>query len=337
MKISRYIRDLIAEYDCVIIPQLGAFISKNTSAYIQPIENSFLPPSRKISFNFQIYEDKDQVLINEVSVQENISFDEAEIKVLFFVKEILGTLDKNQAVVLPEVGKLIKSSSNEIDFIMDEDTNLNNDSFGLSSFISPAIIRDFRLPGMHRSHIDEHLSQPNNPNAKASSRSNNIKVQLKRIGVAASLLLLFGSGLFFTNQEFDNNSTNYSNLFHIDKQVPTPLLKASNILKDGSSAPVNKESITPQLAILGSGPILNIEAETNEFQIIAGSFTKDKYANRLLRSLKAKGYNARITPKNNSGKIRVAYDHIKGRPEALELLNRIRADENPDAWLLKIK
>ena len=49
MTIIKEIIELLHDNDCVILPNFGAFILKNKSAYIK--DDEFFPPSKFVSFN----------------------------------------------------------------------------------------------------------------------------------------------------------------------------------------------------------------------------------------------------------------------------------------------
>ena len=46
MKISTHIFDLLREHDCVIIPDFGAFVTRNVSAKISSDGSKIFPPKK---------------------------------------------------------------------------------------------------------------------------------------------------------------------------------------------------------------------------------------------------------------------------------------------------
>ena len=79
MKISHHIFNLLHEHDCVIIPDFGAFVSRNISAKISVDKTKIFPPNKEISFNKNLVKN-DGLLINNISLIENISYELAEKK-----------------------------------------------------------------------------------------------------------------------------------------------------------------------------------------------------------------------------------------------------------------
>ncbi len=48
MNITNHINELLLKHNCVIVPDLGAFISAYKPASINPINHKFSPPSQDI-------------------------------------------------------------------------------------------------------------------------------------------------------------------------------------------------------------------------------------------------------------------------------------------------
>ena len=80
MKIEQCISELLYRYDCVIVPGLGGFVANYKSATIQPIQNTFSPPSKSISFNKNL-NNNDGLLANFIAQQEAFGFDDASKKI----------------------------------------------------------------------------------------------------------------------------------------------------------------------------------------------------------------------------------------------------------------
>ena len=80
MKFDKHIRDLLYRYDCIILPNLGAFVTRNVSSNIDETNSLIKPPQKIISFNSSINEN-DGLLANHISVVENISYKQAAKKV----------------------------------------------------------------------------------------------------------------------------------------------------------------------------------------------------------------------------------------------------------------
>ncbi len=140
MKIAKYIGDLIFDYECVVIPEFGGFISTEKSAVINKVTNQFIPPSKDIIFNVHL-KANDGLLVNYVAQHEGISFEKAKIKVDRFSLLCRKAVDDGERINFNNIGYIFRDEQENIVFIQDKTVNFNADAFGLSSFVSPAIKR----------------------------------------------------------------------------------------------------------------------------------------------------------------------------------------------------
>ncbi len=138
MKIARYIGDLLYDYECVVIPGLGGFLSNDKPASIQPNTHHFHPPYKQIMFNAYL-KTNDGLLVNYIAREENISYKEAKVQVDKFVYLCDNALKSGKRINFHKVGSLSLNKNEKIIFEQDPTINYNADAFGLTSFVSPAI------------------------------------------------------------------------------------------------------------------------------------------------------------------------------------------------------
>ncbi|MBO0947369.1 HU domain-containing protein [Fibrella forsythiae] len=74
--IGDYLKKLLYQYDCIVVPTLGAFLTHSVSASFNEATGQFLPPRRKVAFNEALMLD-DGILLNYVMLHESITRDEA--------------------------------------------------------------------------------------------------------------------------------------------------------------------------------------------------------------------------------------------------------------------
>jgi len=111
-----------------------------------------------------------------------------------------------------------------------------------------------------------------------------------------------------------------------NEELTPPKTKTEPAIKPGIETP-KTEAKTPENVPEAklSGPL---------YYIIAGSFSNEENAKRLVDDLKIKGFDAKIADTNANGMYRVAYTGIKELNLAKEKLFAIREEDNPEAWLL---
>ena len=141
MKIEKYISGLLYRYQCVSIPGFGAFLSEWQSAQIAEGHNSFVPPRKVISFNSNI-KTNDGLLANHIALQEKISYETALAKIQTQVVFWLEKLQNKEVLTLENFGEVFSYSENNFVFKPNTSVNYLMDSFGLSGFNSPEIIRE---------------------------------------------------------------------------------------------------------------------------------------------------------------------------------------------------
>ncbi len=140
MKIARYIGDLLYDYECVVIPGLGGFLTSETPAAINPVTHHFKPPFKKIFFNTQLRAN-DGLLINYVAKEMGLSYREAKTQVDKFVLLCHEALKTGKRINFHRIGYLYMNSKEQIVFEQDTTINYEADAYGLTGFVSPAVRR----------------------------------------------------------------------------------------------------------------------------------------------------------------------------------------------------
>jgi Sporulation related domain. len=165
MSVISAISDLLYIRETVVVPGLGAFVCKNTSAKTNVITNHFEPPFRQIEFDAHLREEND-VLANHISECDDVTYDEAKNEILKFVSDCFQSLKNGQKVELPKIGKLSFDAGSEIWFEQDVSLNYNADAFGLADFYPEPVFRvDTRAK--LKTEIEQQQKDKNTPMAVA--------------------------------------------------------------------------------------------------------------------------------------------------------------------------
>jgi len=136
---------------------------------------------------------------------------------------------------------------------------------------------------------------------------------------AATAVVLLSLGFIVRNgyQERQQEQMYASQKETIDKKIQAATFVISNPLPT-ISLQVTKES-------------------PKSFHVVAGSFQFPENAEKKLKQLKKKGYNATILGLNKWGLTQVAFDSFYSRKEALTALTTIKKEVSKDAWILAKK
>ena len=139
MKISTYIFELLQSHDCVIVPNFGAFVTRNISAKISSDGSRIFPPNKEISFNKNVVKN-DGLLLNAISSNENISYEDAEQKITNWVTRINKKLEKQRYIEIKNIGSISLENSKYI-FAPNQNSIFLKSSYGFNSIDSSHIIR----------------------------------------------------------------------------------------------------------------------------------------------------------------------------------------------------
>jgi cell division septation protein DedD len=180
MDIVKHISSLLFEHDCVIVPGFGGFVSNYLPAQIHPVLHTFSPPSKTILFNKEL-KNNDGLLANHMVSCTHISYEKALAEIRSFVHINMQRLSNGETIEWENIGKLFPDKEGNIQFDQTTKTNYFKEAYGTSSFVSPAIRRDYTLAGKPvRPDFEDRRKTP--------SKKFNPAVLLK---IAASLAILF--------------------------------------------------------------------------------------------------------------------------------------------------
>jgi nucleoid DNA-binding protein len=349
--LAGHISYLLHNNDCVIVPGFGGFVAHYRAASIHPTQHIFAPPSKAIAFNRNLSQN-DGLLANRVAVAQNCDYQEALRLISLQVQELQFALEQGKKIKLDGVGMFMLDIERNLQFFPSEEVNYLADSFGLTEFQSPAILREG---------IREKQTVPFQPMVRAPKPENKTvkRSRAGRIITGVSLGLIAGlfalPFLFPDSQIGMNQLSGYFNSGEVKQvtfkprtSVPETVEIATNIeqtelmsldfLKDGTSALIIDQRINSvheaDTTRTATVPLVTIRSnEVASFEIIAGCFSVEENAAKYLAQLKQDFPSASIVGKNQAGLYRVSVGSALNRSEAERLLSETRS-KLPQAWLL---
>lgn len=113
--LTLHIEFLLQRKECVILPNLGAFIATRMPAAFDMERGLLLPPRREISFNPEVRAD-DGLLAHSVARRLGISFQEARLEVEREVGEFRSLLAAGRELELANIGTLVPESGGAVSF-----------------------------------------------------------------------------------------------------------------------------------------------------------------------------------------------------------------------------
>lgn len=127
---NMHISQLLYQHDCLIIPQLGAFVASRVPATIDRKRGVMFPPRKEIVFNKNL-QHNDGVLVAYVSSQCGVSLDEANNMVSDYVATLQNQLSQVGSAHIEGIGTLKKIGSNVM-LLQDKSANFLTDSYGFA-------------------------------------------------------------------------------------------------------------------------------------------------------------------------------------------------------------
>ena len=348
MNIDQYISDLLFEYDCVIVPEFGGFISNYAPARIHPTQYLFTAPSKRIGFNLHL-KNNDGLLANHIKGCEKITYDNANKIINNFVEHSNGELNSGRKLLIKNVGVLYFDVERHLQFEPDNSINYLLDSFGFSDFQSPAIRRDNYVQGIEKQFKDRVAIPAERRQKSTGLLSEPGRMHLKKYVALTLALPLVATMLWIPLKTDLLKDINYSNLNPFAKknnaEYTLTLTSSSSIAAGAGTGQANiKEEnnqrettkINLQEAVKTAVikvPIKKIKGK--RFHVVGGCFKIIENAQRLISQLKSRNIEAAIIGQTNSGLYIVSYGDYASRWAARKELARIKASDNDAAWLLK--
>ena len=308
MKIEQYISQLLFRYQCVTVPGFGAFLTEFQSAQLDENSHSFYPPKKMISFN-PFIKNNDGLLANHLAQAEKISYEIAVNSIQNEVSHWKTKIQEFGSFSVKNVGDFSLNSENNIVFVPVDQINYDTASFGLSSFVSPAIKRE-----VYKEEVEQ--LEEKAPVIFTPEKRKNYSV----LKYAAVFLLSAGI----------TGTVGYK--YYENKIAQETLIVETNVQKK-----VNQKIQEATFYISNPLPAvtLTVPAEKLPYSVVAGAFRIESNAEEQYQRLLELGFKKakRLAP-NKHGLFPVVYGSYSTYSEAHEAMKNIQKLDNKDAWLL---
>lgn len=295
---EKYIKELLFEHDCVIMPDFGGFVANIQSAKINKAQNSFSPPYKEISFNRDL-KNNDGLLVGYVSREKNIGFVDAKRLVESFVKNLNIRLNKGKKVLFEDVGTLQMDKEKNIQFEPAGTVNFLLDSYGLDQFnFDP--LEEYDVTKRIQKKFDER-----SPASLARRRT------LRRLAIAVPIavaLVLIPLKTNMVDFNVDISSLNpFSKTEQAESKKESTVSEKPKIEETDREEPITsgkKETKveSPAKTVTEQPPAKKPEASVTgyKYYIIAGSFLNENNAETMKKQLAKKGYDPLVFKAKNN-------------------------------------
>lgn len=334
--IQKYITELLHEYNCVVLPNLGGFITRYISADIHPITNKITPPSKEIAFNEMLNTD-DGVLVNYITNQQGVSFEQAVQLVADFVRQTQDDLRRFNVILIEGIGKLFYNEADKLEFLPELESNFLEDSFGLGElFLKPvepyfATMENIppkssRPPLRRRPTVK--VAEPTIKQlkkAKSTPPESEHHERSLKPAMLWSLVVLFligGSSFLYFNKD---NKSLASILPSFSKSASVKKSVEKEIVETSTSAIVEPVIVQPSMAIESS----------KKYFVVVGSFQRENNAQKLVDQFAAKNQTLTLlTPADGEQTYRVVAAEFSSKTQARAKLDNYRSQFGNGTWVL---
>lgn len=308
MHLENYISDLLYRYDCVTIPELGAFLTSRVSAKVHESTHAFYPPKKVLSFNEQL-QHNDGLLASYITEIEKVPYEVALQKISKQVKSIKSFLVEGETLAFENIGELMLNSEGKIIFEPSYHVNYLTDSFGLSQFTSPSVTREVYKEQVEA--IEEVV-----PISITREKRKTARPLLKYAAVA---LIALTAGGFVASNYYVNKIETHNQLAQeeANTQLDAKVQEATFIIENPLPAAT-----------------LTVEKQSGNYHIVAGAYRIEENSAKKVEQLVELGYKARSIGANRYGLHEVVYASYQTADEALKALRQIRREHNASAWLM---
>ena len=315
MKIEQYISQLLYRHQCVTVPGFGAFLTEIQSAHLHENTNAFYPPKKVISFNSNL-KNNDGLLANHIAQLEKSSYENAVASIESEVVIWNSILQVNEKFTLKNIGELHLNSEKNIVFTPLENINYLKESFGLNSFVSPAIKREQAL---HHLETAVKVEVPVYEEKEIVQLDPEVSKGRPYLRYAAILILGLSVTATVGYKMYENQVAKETLLVEtaVQKQVQNKIQEATFLLD------------TPMPAVT-----LTVSEEKMLYHVVAGAFRNEENAQNIYNDLLKSGFKARRIAPNKHGLYPVLYGSYATYAEAQQAMIEIQKANNPDAWLM---
>lgn len=322
MELAIYIKNLLYNYDKIVVPGLGTFQTMYKPAQINSHGRTISPPSKTIVFSGESIA-PDDVLADFIANHKNISKSAAENSIETQVKSLIQKLDSCETIYLEGIGYFSKDDNKVLRFEPEQDANFLTDSFGLSKI-------DFNPI--------EFKPKQNQQMAKAPK-----KRSYAWLIIILLILVLAGGGVatYYYNpggitDRVKGLLATKPKAIEVSKNTETAVVPQKDTAKPTELEKKVDNSTDKKIALSIKNDIEAKKVKENlAFYIIAGSFKTYERASILAKQLKKEGYTPEVI-QFDQNLYRVSLGEYKDRAEADASFEKIKAKKGAEAvWLLK--
>jgi hypothetical protein len=341
-RLENAITDLIGTHECVVIPNLGAFLLRSFPASANPFSGEIKPSGQTLFFNPAITSD-DGLLITHLRYQTGCDYLTAQKTIQDLVALILEGVKANRSYPLGKLGNFFLHHEGKLLFLPSSALNISKNAFGLGNFVVEELIKTRHANPVATPVNAENASSTKSMDATAEIQDAEV-IELKpnqpksrgfiwKIAASVCLVSLSAAALYFGN--FLNHS---GQNMQLASHLPSHHSGESKRINIESINPEsNKKSITTVSLLsaedMNKGMEKILSGKGNVF-ICGGSYMSQKLAENECNSWRQNGIPAVIGKKTGSVLIKVVVGRFENDKDASAFLEKLPVNTGFYAGLL---
>jgi hypothetical protein len=316
MRLEHYISQLLYRYQCVTVPGFGAFLTEFVSAQLHEPSHTFSPPKKVISFNVHL-KNNDGLLANHIAQAEQINYESAILSISQIVSDWKKTLQNQEVLYLNNIGHVRLNADGGLVFKPFEHVNYHLGSFGLSEIVCQEVERFILDEKPHGAVVSTQTVVFSNDiqQEESADKQRSKPILWVRYAAAAVIFGFLGTASYFWMEQKIEDETLIVEQ-KVQQKVNQRIQEATFFIE----SPISAVS-------------LNVAEEKKPYHIVSAAFREYTNAEKAVEQLINQGYQATIGEKNEFGLYPVFYGSYSQSAEALEVMQNIKKNLNPEAWM----
>lgn len=326
IELSKHIESLLLRNNCVIVPELGGFVTQYIPARFVPEEALFLPPYRSVGFNPQLTLN-DGLLVQSYMQAHDTNYPETLKLIHRAVGQVKSELRHNGEFAFHGIGKLTLGMGGRYDFEPLPAGVLSPELYALDSFR----IHRLAVP----SENPEEAKQKQAKTEKESKKKNSytLRINKEMVNYAAAAVVAVFFYFLWATPITGEMKENHPQSATIMPTAPKQVAKVQTAQQAQPTAIAPVENATDQTAALSSPSA----AETTSERYTLVLLCKVPLANaeEYVASLQSKGVNG-ASIHTSGTMLRVIYGNYATDTEAYAAARALRTDHGiKGAWVMK--
>lgn len=130
--VNDYLKKLLYQYDCVVVPEFGAFLTHYQPAAFSEASGLYLPPRKRVAFNEALRFD-DGILANYIMLHEPVTREGAQRHISLFVEELRQQVETIGRFDLDGIGTFSTNDEGKLQFDPSLRHNFFGEAYGMSA------------------------------------------------------------------------------------------------------------------------------------------------------------------------------------------------------------